>query len=544
MTGFVQEPLKRFVPINTDNIFRQPCWVQIIDLNCMTRILWVMDGGINMNPLSGFGLTEAKTIVEASTGTNYPIELTTAHRSNGAGCDVLNFRFDGTHVVNGQNRTIGYYEEIWIFSISTNGGDLSPIELTELDTYMNNGGGVFATGDHHDLGAGVCENIPRVKSMRKWRYSDGAPPGSGPMRIDTHVPNPVFSPAFDLQSDSLAQRIYPVWQGDFDNANYLPHPLLEMPNGKTVAHLPDHAHEGKCVVPDTLDSTEYPSDVDGVQIAPELVAYGVSGGPGFFIGKESIVPPEIFGIIGAYDGHQANIGRVVVDSTWHHWLNINLNGTDSNSINGVPQNGLYDTQFNPTPEYLEIQRYFQNIASWLEPKGFRLCFIYQIYCLNQLSPFIEEFERLDNPSFDDFVSIGETIEQSMLPFKGRYGTMELLNQILDVVDAPSIFRNTFNPLYRGENKLSIPQIIKQQTLVQAILGGAYHELIKALPEDNEQVIEFIKSTFKECKDDKQNPLLKALASGTSQAMSKIHTELQTAGNFRNHIENVIDDRIK
>ena len=36
--------------------------------------------------------------------------------------------------------------------------------------------------------------------------------------------------------------------------------------------------------------------------------------------------PKRFGAIGAYNGHCVKIGRVVVDSTWHHWFDVNLNG--------------------------------------------------------------------------------------------------------------------------------------------------------------------------------------------------------------------------
>jgi hypothetical protein len=39
------------------------------------------------------------------------------------------------------------------------------------------GGGLFATGDHEDLGAGMCARIPRVRSMRYWKLDDT--PSSG-----------------------------------------------------------------------------------------------------------------------------------------------------------------------------------------------------------------------------------------------------------------------------------------------------------------------------------------------------------------------------
>ncbi len=544
MTGFVNPELRKFVPIKPINILHPPCWkwdLEIIDLNCKTRILWVMDGGLDMNASNGFGLTEAKSIVEAATATKYPVEITTAHRSVGTGCDVNNFTFDGTHTVGSENRSISYYEEIWIFSISSTANELdTATELPVLEDYMSNGGGVFATGDHADLGAGVCENIPRVKSMRKWRVVDGAPTGNGPTRIDTNVPSSVFSPDFDLQSDSLAQRIYPVWQGTFDSTDYLPHPVLEMPDGKAVTHLPDHPHEGKCVIPNVLDPAEYPEDDGGVQVAPELIAYGVSGGAGFNGSKPSITPPELFGVLGAYDGHQAGIGRVVVDSTWHHWLNINLNGTGAGTINGVIQNGLYDAMLNPTPEYLEIQRYFQNIAAWLEPNRYRICFVIRFICRRWHWPFIEEFEIIEKPDFGDFVRIGEIIEQTILPFEGKGAMFQLLSEILDATGAPRIVRNTFNPLYRGKETISISPLVRGGVLVHALLGGAFHELMKELPEDQFEAMKHTKTVFDKSEDDKSNPLFRSLASGVNQAMELLKEELHQADALHNDFSKALE----
>src|SRR4051812_17437176 len=51
---------------------------------------------------------------------------------------------------------------------------LSDAELFAITTFMNNGGGVFATGDHESLGRPLCGLIPRVRSMRKWFFpNDG-----------------------------------------------------------------------------------------------------------------------------------------------------------------------------------------------------------------------------------------------------------------------------------------------------------------------------------------------------------------------------------
>jgi len=43
---------------------------------------------------------------------------------------------------------------------------LSPTEHDAMCVFMNNGGGVFATGDHAALGSSLAGSLPRVRSMR------------------------------------------------------------------------------------------------------------------------------------------------------------------------------------------------------------------------------------------------------------------------------------------------------------------------------------------------------------------------------------------
>jgi hypothetical protein len=56
-----------------------------------------------------------------------------------------------------------------------------------------------------------------------------------------------------------------------------------------------------------------------------------------------------FGLVSAYDGDSANVGRVVCDSTWHHWLTYNLHAiaTANNT------------------DFYKMQAYYRNIALWL-----------------------------------------------------------------------------------------------------------------------------------------------------------------------------------
>jgi hypothetical protein len=54
-------------------------------------------------------------------------------------------------------------------------------------------------------------------------------------------------------------------------------------------------------------------------------------------------------LVSVYDGDTVGLGRVVVDSTWHHWFSMNLVGIAHDDV----------------PAYEKMQAYFRNVAMWL-----------------------------------------------------------------------------------------------------------------------------------------------------------------------------------
>jgi hypothetical protein len=102
--------------------------------------------------------------------------------------------------------------------------------------------------------------------------------------------------------------------------------------------FPDHPHEGQVKVPENLGlacrdgSPEYPPATSGSgQVRPEIIARGrVAGGntASSLNGPGNKIPTRThtFDVLAAYDGHRANVGRVVTDSTWHHFVNVKLIG--------------------------------------------------------------------------------------------------------------------------------------------------------------------------------------------------------------------------
>src|SRR5262249_35679441 len=135
--------------------------------------------------------------------------------------------------------------------------------------------------------------------------------------------------------------------------SFLPHPLLCSPEG-VVSVLPDHMHEGWCEVPDKLATRtfklgasanvrEYPDYTPPgapASFVPQPLAPAIAPTGGVAAGTITPVldtdnahspattatKGHTFGVIGAWDGHLVNKGRVVVDSTFHHFFNVNLTG--------------------------------------------------------------------------------------------------------------------------------------------------------------------------------------------------------------------------
>jgi hypothetical protein len=375
-----------------------------------------------------FHLGEFTRCLVETNWVGFNVELTRAHRAvagtNGMneaqlkadrGADVIGFRFDQPFTVNGASRTLADYDMALFFSIEV--GDPNAglaAEAEAIATFMENGGGFFATGDHANLGATLCGLVPRVRSMRRWWSGAGpngepaAPSPIGPSRHDTTRAGSDNVTHFEDQSDDVPQEIEPkmyqaglVVVGGYPATKSLPHPLLCSPEGR-ITYLPDHMHEGWCEVPGNLASRQFTLAGNSVReypdytpanppagyvpepLAPEVVATatvlpGVTSpalDPEHFGGIDPATG-KTFGVIGAWDGHRVGKGRVVVDATWHHFFDINLSGDRYLEDNGLPVShqqklaGFYvlddtDTRV-PNHAYRMIQWYFRNIVYWLIP---------------------------------------------------------------------------------------------------------------------------------------------------------------------------------
>lgn len=331
------------------------------------------------------------------------------------GPKYVGFRFD---MQDGGNDVLDKYEQVWCFGFKpSNSGSPNDNEITQPAAFpASNGelaklaawmkdrqGGLFATGDHHFLGASMCRQIPRIGTMRRWTNADGVPPIGSPDRIDTlRPPSPAYEPANPGGPLSLGNgphqgdlKVQPIewvaWQWSFWPILWRkrPHPLLCHPVLGPINVMPDHAHEGLCVENPPLggkynfgagDEDEYPPATGGgPQPSPQIIAYGSTlGEPPYKFDKGPQPARARFPMISAYDGHRADVGRVATDSTWHHWMDVNIEQIKNAN----------------TDDWKLIQRYFINLAVWLNPPGFTTrCFYICAFKSHFSYPGFQEYQR-------------------------------------------------------------------------------------------------------------------------------------------------------
>jgi len=365
------------------------------------RILIVVDPSIAVAPVpGGFGISRVIELIRNTRIGCLRFRVDIAQRGLGAPGVVAspsptqpkytNFRFDMT---DGGASVIDQYEQIWCFGFepdnngTTNDAPImaagnfpaTDAELIKLDEWMTaKKGGLFGTGDHHYLGASMCHRIPRLGTMRRWTNADGVPTQFGMTRIDTlRPPSAAFEPGAPggpqplgntpHQGDLTVQPI--TWLPDasvrisFIHYKRRPHPVLCHPELGPINVMPDHAHEGWCVPDPDLSAKkkfrnepEYPDAIDGgAKPEPQIIAVGSNLGHPPYNFSKGPQPARVNNpMISVYDGHRAGVGRVATDSTWHHWMDVNID----------------EIAIANTTDWKKISRYFQNLAVWLCPPGF------------------------------------------------------------------------------------------------------------------------------------------------------------------------------
>lgn len=263
------------------------------------------------------------------------------------------------------------FDEIWFFGMrqantAGEGETASELDQGEVDAlrqWMNKGGGVLITGDHANglplhlvanaynpcgafaadvqflgLGRALGHCVPRAGLLRKWEGPPTLRPGDSLMTDDAE------------QSDRdgqelLLENVNLFGEPDTDGQ---PHPLFfyrwrdrYSRSTQYINSFPDHDHEGAVVIPKTLDA-DWPTGRRG-QTQPHIIARSTHVQTGTEIN-----------ILAAYNGDLAFVGRIVADSSFHHYVNLNLLGFEHPAPAGSPAD--------------QIGQFYANLAVWLAPR--------------------------------------------------------------------------------------------------------------------------------------------------------------------------------
>jgi hypothetical protein len=295
------------------------------------------------------------------------------------------------------------------------------------------------------LGAALCSKVPRVRQMRKWVATDLPPNAASTERHSTNLSGADETEEFEDQSDPTPQPLYVNYRtvaGGNAAIDRLAHPLMQMVSPRKVLEVfPDHPHEGECRLPATLvgdfplggvNVPEWPVDAAGADVPPEIVASSVSHGDGFPGGGKLGLEPKLFAAVAAYDGHRARVGRVATDATWHHFININLDGTGS-GLPGFTSGGA------DTDAFTRMRQYYVNLASWLMPRHVRRCLRYPLVIKElQRYPLFEELDLPRPPELSGPVvrRIGEQVVASMARHRPAFEALALADDALEDAFGP------------------------------------------------------------------------------------------------------------
>lgn len=375
------------------------------------------------------------------------------------------------------------YHQIWFFGIHqvnrspytlefpVGGGPRSELEDDEVEglkCWMATGG-VLIAGDHanpdprssipsgdqfcpvgvnHEtflgLGRAIGHKVPRAGELRKWK---GPPTRCTEDNFNTQVLTTGTDYEEDtLEKDATPQEVLPEFFDDLGNPvpRGGPHPLFTDRYGRPIKVFPDHMHEGRLVFPEKLDKKLW-LKVNGVQPRPYAVAYGIDRS------ERTILP-----IVAAYDGHRAGVGRIVADSTWHHYFNDNLTMLRAGEGDG--------------PHAESIGQYYGNLALWLSPAAM----LRAMACV--MFHWLASQPRIMEEAGSGALNVGRTALSLLTQVASPCEIQELLQ-----VFVPALLRAKFEML-RFPPKATADSWLPSQELILGLTVSLFHQAATASPD--------------------------------------------------------------
>lgn len=372
------------------------------------------------------------------------------------------------------------FDQIWFFGLNQinlknfstvfEGGpenELDAAEVSALREWMQvdeasgfPGVGVLMTGDHSNqrpgnaadnlnppcpdtgakaqflgLGRAIGRCVPRAGQLRKWEGEPTSRPGE---RHNT-VANP--GEEFDGIAQCLILRnVNEVGEPDSQGE---PHPLFFYRSGQFITAFPDHTHEGSLDRPETFDPKIWPPSLNqGPQPLPHVVAYGINQ-------RTS----DRIDLIAAYHGDRAGVGRIVADSTWHHYFNFNLRGLP----HPAPEGSAAD----------QIGQFYANLAVWLSPPSKRRKMAHAIFW--ELAKYTMRLERRSDDPEPEFTS-----------GNAAYGVLSQVASPCEVNELlHAVIPERYGALKFSEGSMVLSDIPSRELLLGSIICSYHDEMLRA-----------------------------------------------------------------
>jgi hypothetical protein len=224
------------------------------------------------------------------------------------------------------------YDQLWLMAVDVGDG-LGPSEASGITRFREGGGGVLTARDHEDLGS-CLQCLGSIGQLNHFHSHNPEPSGQrdDPDNLEISWPN------YHSGANGDYQRVF----GDEPV-----HELLRTsmtPSGR-IEWFPAHPHEGAVVAPPQLSFAR-------------SVAYG-----------RSEVTGKRFSLAVSIDGERTLdgglMGRVVAESTFHHFADLNWD-VDSGAPSFVTEPHGHEIKDDPL-RLMVFKEYVRNVALWLCP---------------------------------------------------------------------------------------------------------------------------------------------------------------------------------
>jgi hypothetical protein len=223
----------------------------------------------------------------------------------------------------------GAYDQVWLVGTDS-AGALTQGDVDALARFRRSPGGLFLTRDHQDLGSCLCR-IP-VVGLAQHFQSVNPEPDAAKRCVDDRETTHITWPNYHSGRNGDAQRISAVEPL---------HPLMQRATGGPLEWLPAHPHEGVVSAPGELGGLA------------RVVALGCSATTG-----------TAFNLVVAIEGgDRSGGGRVVADSSFHHFSDCNWDPS-AGAPSFVTEPWGDGMRRSPAAQ-ADARRYVENIAAWL-----------------------------------------------------------------------------------------------------------------------------------------------------------------------------------